>query len=212
MIHRTVCASDKSTRNGVYTLFCFSLSTKTCLPPPKACLPTKACLLKLCTSHIHIQHVHDCISQQTLHHEADSIPWHTASIHAHPRCCQASLCSFHQVGLASNIPPTCHNGTPWVLDQAAHAQVSPYLHNSSDNINTNDNIIAVMIMIMIMTMTKMMITITIIATTRSSKCSMCVAQVLSCQADLFSAVHRSDAHLLCCNAQLQLLSLWVHLL
>jgi len=114
-------------------LVCQSLSTE-------ACPPTKACLLKLCTSHIHVQHVHHCISQHTLHHETDSIPRHTAGIHAHPGCCQASLCSLHQVGLASNIPPTCHNGTAWVLDQAAHAQVSPYLcHRSKMNNNQHSN-------------------------------------------------------------------------
>ncbi len=223
---------------------CAHCSASTCLPKlvthqslsTNACVPTQARLLKLCTSHIHVQHVHHCSSQHTLHHEADSIPRHTAGIHAHAGCCQASLCSFHQVGLASYVPPTCHNGTPWVLDQAAHAQVSPHLHNSSSNMNLNNNNnsnndydtgndddkksdnksesdtneTGVKIMISVMITKMMIIMVIVILTTHFCRCSTCEAKLLSCQAGLIWKVRRSDAQ--SCNAQHQLLSLWVQLL
>ncbi len=126
-------------------MVCAHCSASACLPKfVYQSLSTKACLPKLvyqsCAPHTyHVQLVHHCTSQCTLHHETDSIPRHTAGIHAHAGCCQACLCSSHQLGLASNVPPTCHNGTAWVLDQAAHAQVSPHLRQRSNNNNHNNN-------------------------------------------------------------------------
>jgi len=114
------------------------------------------------------------------------------------RAC-AALTSW---ALPATYPPPVTMVPPGFLIRLPMHKSAPTCAKEVITIIVTIIMIIIILMMMMLMVTRMMITImmmimlkiTITMTTRSSKCYMCVAQVLSCYAGLFWAVHRSDAH------------------
>ena len=180
-------------------MVCAHCSASACLPKfVYQSLSTKAVPLTRTTSSSYITAPHNvpCIMRRTV--SPGTQPASMPTPGAVRRAC-AALTSW---ALPATYPPPVTMVPPGFLIRLPMHKSAPTCAKEVITIIITIIMIIIILMMMMLMVTRMMITImmmimlkiTITMTTRSSKCYMCVAQVLSCHAGLFWAVHRSDAH------------------